>query len=100
MTDSAAARELELYAANVEAWIAPVIKTLSKKHRQGTFDYGRAIDYVERYALIPAAKQYRLEYCGIADHWHNVFPKAVRQEAATSIVDQWIAEFKLGNYWD
>jgi hypothetical protein len=100
MTDHTAARELELYASNVEAWIAPVIKTLSKKHRQGTFDYGRAIDYVDRYALVPAAKQYRLEFCGMGDRWQEVFPKSVRQEAAKAIVDQWVAEFRLGNYWN
>lgn len=99
-TDSTAARELELYTTNVEAWIAPVIKTLSKKHRQGVFDYGRAIDYVDRYALVPAAKQYRLEFGGMTDRWQDLFPKSVRQEAATSIVNSWVAEFRLGNYWD
>lgn len=98
--DSDAARELELYATNVEAWIGPVIKTLSKKHRQGVFEYGRAVDYVDRYALVPAAKQYRLEFAGMSDRWQDLFPKSVRQQAAASIVDSWVAEFRLGNYWD
>lgn len=94
------ARELELYATNVEAWIAPVIKTLSKKHRAGIFDYDKAIDYVARYCLIPAAKQYRLECGGMTDRWSDLFPKPVRQEAAQAIVDSWVSEFRLGNYWD
>ena len=94
------ARELELYATNVESWIAPVIKTLSKKHRAGIFDYGKAINYVDRYCLTPAAKQYRLEFGGMTDRWSDLFPKVVRQEAAQSIVDNWVAEFRLGNYWD
>jgi hypothetical protein len=94
------ARELELYATNVESWIAPVIKTLSKKHRAGIFDYDKAINYVDRYCLIPAAKQYKLEFGGMTDRWFDLFPKAVRQEAAQTIVDNWVAEFRLGNYWD
>ena len=98
--DHTAARELELYATNTEAYIAPVIKTLSKKHRAGVFDYGRAIAYVDRYCLVPAAKQYRLEFAGINDRWSDMFPKPVREEAATAIVDGWLAEFRLGNYWD
>lgn len=97
---SIAARELELYATNVESWIAPVIKTLSKKHRKGIFDYGRAIDYVDRYCLIPAAKHYNLEFGSMTNGWRDLFPKAVRQEAATAIVNSWLAEFRLGNYWN
>jgi hypothetical protein len=98
--DDAAARELELYACNVESWIAPVIKTLSKKHRAGVFELERAINYVDRYCLVPAAKQYRLEFGGMTDRWQDLFPKAVRQQAAESIVQSWVAEFRLGNYWD
>lgn len=98
--DPVAARELELYAVNVESWIAPVIKTLSKKYRAGVFDYGRALEYVDRYCLVPAAKHYRLEFAGIADRWQDLFPKPVRMAAAQSIVDGWVAEFKLGNFWD
>ena len=98
-TEDPAARELELYATNVEAYIAPVIKTLSKKHQAGIFDYGRAIAYVDRYCLIPAAKQYRLEFGSMTTKWSDMFPKPVRAEAAESIVQSWVAEFKLGNYW-
>ena len=93
------ARELELYATNVEAWIAPVIKTLSKKHRAGVFDYGRAIAYVDRYCLVPAAKQYNLEHGSMTTKWSDLFPKPIREEAAASIVDSWVAEFRLGDYW-
>lgn len=94
------ARELELYATNVEAWIAPVIKTLSKKYRRGDFEYGAAIKYVERYCLIPAAKQYHREFGSMTTKWPEIFDKASRKEAAESIVNQWLAEFKLGNFWD
>lgn len=94
------ARELELYAINTEAYIRPVIQTLSKKYRQGVFDYEKAINYVARYCLIPAAKQYNLEHGSMFIRWDKMFPKHVRMEAAESIVDSWAAEFRLGNFWD
>jgi hypothetical protein len=99
-TDNTAARELELYATNTEAFIAPVIRTLSKKYRAGVFDYGRALSYVDRCCLMPAARQYRREFAGINDRWQDLFPKPVREAAAAAIVDGWLAEFRLGNYWD
>jgi hypothetical protein len=98
-TDHTAADELRLFAENVDAYISPVLRTLSKKHRAGVFEFGRAVDYVDRYCLTPAAKQYRLEFCGMRDRWQDVFPKHVRQAAAECIVRQAVAEFKLGNYW-
>lgn len=98
--DAVAARELELYASNVEAWLAPVIKTLSKKHRQGIFEFERAVAYVDRYCLVPAAKQYKLEFGSMTERWSTLFPKPVRTMAAESIVRSWVAEFRLGNYWD
>ena len=98
--DNDAARELQIYAENVDAWISPIMRTLSRKHRAGVFEFGRAVDYVDRYCLTPAAKQYRLEFCGMRDRWADVFPKHVRQAAAECMVRGAVAEFKLGNYWD
>ena len=100
MTLSDAARELELYAENVEAFIAPVIKNLSRHHRRGQFSLDQAIKSIERYCLMPAARQYHLEHGSMSIRWFQVFPKAVRLEAAESIALKWSAEFKLGNYWD
>jgi hypothetical protein len=94
------ARELELYATNVECWIKPVIKTLSKKWKAGVFDYGRAVAYVDRYCLVPAAKQYKLENGSMATPWHQMFDKPTRTMAAESIVTSWVDEFKLGNFWE
>lgn len=95
-----ASRELELYATNTECHIAPVIKTLSKKYRAGVFSLDRAIDYIDKYCLIPAAKQYTLENGSMADKWSRLFDKATRQVAAENIARQWVAEFRLGNFWD
>lgn len=92
--------ELELYATNTSAFISPVMRTLSKKHRTGNFDLDRAIAYVDRYCLIPAAKQYKREFGSMTDSWQGMFPKAIRLVAAESIVRSAVAEFKLGNYWN
>jgi|TARA_Y100000289_G_C3901137_1_gene139239 hypothetical protein len=100
MSLSDTARELELYATNTEAFIAPVIKNLSKHHKRGDFSLDRAIHSIERYCLTPAAKQYDREHGSMTTPWHHVFPKAVRLEAAESIARSWVAEFRLGNYWE
>ena len=97
-TLSDAARELELYATNVEAYISPVVKNLAKHYKRGNFSMDRAIHSIERYCLTPAAKQYHLESGSMSTPWHHVFPKAVRLEAAESIAHEIIAEFKLGNF--
>lgn len=99
---STEARELELYATNVQCWIAPVIRTLGKKWRddRATFSLDRAIAYVDRYCLVPAAKQYKIEHGSMATPWHAMFPKPVRLQAAEAIVRRHVAEFRLGNFWD
>lgn len=100
MTLSDEARELELYATNVEVWYAPTIKNLSKHWKRGNFSLDLAIHSIERYCLTPAAKQYHRENGSMADAWHDIFPKAVRLEAAESIARSWVEEFKLGNFCD
>ena len=98
MTLSTEARELELYATNVEAFITPVVKNLAKHYKRGNFSLDKAIHSIERYCLTPAAKQYKLEMSSMTQSWHSMFPKSVRLEAAESIALEIIAEFKLGNF--
>ena len=98
MSLSTEARELELYATNVEAFISPVVKNLAKHYKRGNFSLDRAIHSIERYCLTPAAKQYNLEMGSMTTPWHAVFPKAVRLEAAESIAREVVAEFRLGNF--
>ena len=97
---SDSARELQLWAENTEAWITPAWLTLGKFHKAGTYNKDRAIAYIDRYVLIPAAKAYRLEFGGISDRWQDWFPKPCRLEAAETIADAMVAEFRLGNYWE
>ena len=96
MSDSA--YELELYATNVEAFIMPTVRNLAKHYKRGNFSLDKAIYAIERYCLIPAAKQYKLEHGSMTQSWHSMFPKNVRLEAAESIAKQYHAEFKLGNF--
>ena len=100
MTISDAANELMLYAENTQAFIDPVVKSLSKHHKRGDYSYDKAIKAFERYCLIPAAKQYALEHGSMTQSWHSMFPKSDRIQAAETLADRWTAEFRLGNYWD
>lgn len=90
---SAEATELKLYAINVEKFIRPAWITLGKFHKAGTFNLAKAILYVERYCLTPAAKQYNQEYCAAGDRWYTLFPKSARLEAAESIVKNMVDIF-------
>ena len=98
--DCDAARELELYATNVECWYTPVIKNLSKHYKRGNFTLDLAIHSIEKYCLTPAAKQYHREHGSLTSKWNDTFPKFVRLHVAEQIALQWVEEFKLGNFWD
>jgi hypothetical protein len=96
--DHIAARELELYACNFsESHYNTVGKTLSRFYKAGTYNHDRAIAYIDRYLVIPAAKDYKLSFGGMTDIWHSMFPKATRTVAAESIANSFVSEFKIGN---
>ena len=98
--DDTAARELQLYACNFsESHYNTVGSTLSKFYKQGTFSLDRAIAYVDRYLVTPAAKDYNLCNGSMSVKWSTVFPKAERIHAAESIVRSFVDEFRLGNFW-
>jgi len=98
--DTIAARELELYALNFSgSHYNTVGKTLSKFYKQGTFNLDRAIAYIERYLLVPAAKDYQLCYGSITTSWNQTFPKPERLVAAESIAHAFVSEFRLGNFF-
>jgi hypothetical protein len=98
--DTTAARELQLYACNFsESHYNSVGKTLSKFYKNGTFNLDRAIAYIERYLLVPAAKDYKLCYGSMDTSWNQLFPKPERLVAAESIAHAFVSEFRLGNFW-
>lgn len=98
--DTDAARELELYACSFSGSHYNMVgKTLSKFYKQGTYSHDRAVAYVERYLLIPAAKDYKQCFAGMTDTWHGLFNKPTRVAAADAIALQFVCEFRLGNFW-
>ena len=98
--DTDAVRELELYALNFsESHYNTVGKTLSKFYQKGTFSLDRAIAYIERYLLVPAAKDYKLCCGSMSQSWNQMFPKPERLVAAESIAHAFVSEFRLGNFW-
>jgi hypothetical protein len=98
--DADAVRELELYACNFSSVHYNMVgKTLSKFYKQGTFNLDRAIAYIERYLLVPAAKDYKLCNGSMRTTWNQMFPKPERIAAAESIAQMFVSEFRLGNFW-
>ena len=92
--------ELEQYTKhNVgRAYYEPSYKTLGKFHQTGTYNLDRAIAYLDRYCLTPAAKQYVLEFGSMTDSIKNMFPKADRLKLAEYLALEMVVEFRLGNY--
>lgn len=99
--DSHEAVELELYARNFSGEHANSVgKCLSKFHKRGDYSVDRAIAYIERNLVLPAAKDYLLNFCSMTQSLQGLFPKSLRLYVAEQLEDQYRAEFKLGNYWN
>ena len=99
--DPHAERELELYACNFSGeHYNTVARTLSKKHESGVYDMERAIGYIERNLVTPAAKDYLTCHCSMTESLRGMFPKSFRLAVAESIEDQLRDEFRLGNYYN
>ena len=95
--------ELALYAQNdygaYKAWILPMLRACKKHYDRGNGDYERMIAGFQR-ALLPVARQYVLEHCGMTDSVRSLFPPSVRKEAATHLADYFLAEYHAnGGGW-
>jgi hypothetical protein len=76
----------------------PAYKTLGKFHQAGTYSLDRAIKYLDRYLLLPAAKNYVLTQCSMTDSVKRMFPRSERLKLAEAMALEMVAEFRLGNY--
>lgn len=94
---STEAQELILCAENDSTFYPPIVKTLGKFHKQGTYSKDRAIPYVHRYLILPVARE-QVGSQSIAAV-NASFPRHDRLKAAEEIADGLVAEFRLGNYW-
>ena len=92
--------ELEFYCKNNvgRAYYEPGYKILGKFHQKGTYNLDRAIAYIDRYCLLPAAKQYLLEHGSMTDSVKGMFPRSERLKLAEYMAQEMVGEFKLGNY--
>ena len=99
--DQDLALELEFYVGSFsDCHYNSTGRLLTKFWRKGSFDYERALGYVYRNLVIPAAKDYKLCHGSITQSWHTMFPIPERKVAAENILNKFVAEFKLGNFWD
>jgi len=80
------------------AYYWPAYKTLGKFHQANTFSLDRAIKYLDRYLLLPAAKEYLKQYGSMTDSIKQMFPKAERLKLAEVLALEMVGEFRLGNY--
>lgn len=97
--DYASAYELELHASNL-SYINNVGRTLTKFWLKDNFSYDRALGYVYRNLILPAAKDYKLCHGSMTQSWQTMFPLPERKQASEAILNNFISEFKLGNFWE
>lgn len=90
--------ELSLYARHNVVFYDHAHKVLGKFHKAGTYNLDRAIKYLDRYCLLPAAKHYKLEFGSMTDSVNQLFPRSERLKLAEVLALEMIGEFKLGNY--
>ena len=99
--DQDLAWELELYVGSFsDCHYNGTGRLLTKFWRKGSFDYERALGYVYRNLVIPAAKDYKTCHGSITQSWHTMFPIPERKLVAENILNHFVGEFKLGNFWD
>lgn len=97
--DNDAFRELELYSENFsDIHLNSTVKCLAKFHKRGDFELDRAIAYVDRNLVMPAAKDYLLRHGSMTQSLKSTFPKCLRVQVAESLTRRFVEEFKLGNY--
>jgi hypothetical protein len=99
---SSEGRELYFYTVNDSffspAYYAPAYKKLGEFHKKGTFSLDRAIAYLNRYLVLPAAKDYRLQFGSMTDSVKSMFPAQERAKVAEVLAREMVSEFQIGNY--
>lgn len=97
--DTIAADELDLYARNFNGQIYnTVVATLLKFYKRGDYNHDRAIGYISRTLMTPAAKQYVIDCCSPDTVWNVMFPKPERDYAAETLAEFLHSDFQLGAY--
>jgi len=74
-----------------------ILKNLATKKARGVYDSELAVQAF-MYLAETGAKKYAREFGGPGAVWHEMFPMAVRREAAMGWRDEFETEYALGNY--
>jgi hypothetical protein len=94
------AEELVLFIQNdgelYQSQTTPMIKNLLRKMNSGVFDYDKSVQ-LWMYLVDAGAKKY-VQDLSIDLPWHKAFPKAVRQEAAQLLADDFRASYEMGEF--
>ena len=93
------ARELELFFNNEEWLIKPTTIAIGKAYKAGSFNYDRAIKFLEGRCR-EASKAYCREFCSPDVNPLQLFSIADRKVCACDILQSMLQEFELGNYWN
>jgi hypothetical protein len=76
----------------------PIIQNLVRKKAAGTYDASKA-PKLFGYLVESGAKQYVKEFYGPENKWHDVVNIPTRKAISDQYVEEFEAEYKLGN-WD
>lgn len=100
-TDDSVVRELELFTENdgdvYRRTTLPILKNLATKKAQGKYDSEKAVQAF-MYLAEDGAREYVRQHGSPGDEWHEMFPIAIRREAARHWRNEFETEFALGNY--
>jgi hypothetical protein len=97
--DTIAADELCLYACNFNGKLLnEVVATLLKFFKRGDYNHDRAVGYISRTLMTPAAKQYVIDCYSPGTVWKEIFPKPERDYAAETMAELLHSDFQLGAY--
>lgn len=62
------------------------------------WNYLRALQYVKKRLIDPAAKDYKREFGSMTQAWNQMWPLNVRQKAAEQVLGMWLDEYAHGNW--
>ena len=101
-SDESVAMELRLFTENdgdlYRSQTLSILKNLATKKAQGKYNREKAVVAFMHLAEAGARKYSREHGSNAKGEWSSVFPKAIRQMAATVWRDEFETEYALGNY--
>lgn len=102
-SDESAAYELQTYIDNdgnlYRQMTQGILKNLATKKARGDYSSAKAVKAF-MYLVDEGAKRYVKAHGGSGAKWHEMFPKNIRTMVAKNEVEEFEAEYEIGNYDD